>query len=831
MAGINVPQYDIYKIGTKKLKYYNWDLKITKRDAYKRNEVVSLFESQEFRLIADILQSPIDQIEFDKYLLIVVIDSPGDFNKALRKSGIKVNGVTYKRFVGTASGLKNNTIIFANVDILEELNNRCNCGRKMDIEIIPAKLEAYKSLTCSASQPISDPHGIIVVPDCLTHIREDVIMIDDSGDSEEPSMKLLKDEELENNANDGFCICKISYMQRISEDLGLNYVTSGVCLRNAWLKGMMYAFPIEEFVEQYNGGNYIVKDIWGKDKDLRDAELILTESVFKLWYAYDSAEDYIEKYHENKYGFAVTKISPAELEDQREVNYQYLQSYDFTDEDIAELCNPTVKYLKDSMCGDYAQTVKFLGLNGSIENYTWQHALRISPKMMNDPFIIDSVHRMIRKKIDGAKIGKLLVEGNYQVISGDPFSLMQNICGLEVTGLLKPNEIYSKYWSDRNVDEVLLFRSPMTVHNNIRRSKVVNSDSANYWYQYMDTILIINSFDTTCQSLNGADNDGDLVMSTNNSVLLRRHRVLPAIICIQRKVDKIVPTEKDIIKTNRDGMGNKVGTITNRVTAMMEVQSHFKPESKEYKELEYRIACGQLYQQDEIDRLKGIVAKPMPKYWYDYKACDGDSFLQSICVAKKPYFMTYVYDDYRKKYKKYIIQAQKDARREKNKEIEKMNIQEDDQFLMYYYAKLPFGIGKCAMNRICWYIENVFKGLQTKLKHEKKFNYKFLRRNVIQSPEHIEAIQKLCFEYVDMLKKIKQDGYCLGTMKNISIANRNQMKRYFRSEAIQLCPDDDERTDIFLDLCYKHGYNRQFMWDCAGKEIITRLENMTYDNF
>ena len=33
MAGISVPQYEIFKIGTNKLKYYNWDLKITKKEA------------------------------------------------------------------------------------------------------------------------------------------------------------------------------------------------------------------------------------------------------------------------------------------------------------------------------------------------------------------------------------------------------------------------------------------------------------------------------------------------------------------------------------------------------------------------------------------------------------------------------------------------------------------------------------------------------------------------------------------------------------------------------------------------------------------------------
>lgn len=53
MAGISVPQYEIFKIGTNKLKYYNWDLKVTKRDAFKFQELVSLFEAQEFRIMAN----------------------------------------------------------------------------------------------------------------------------------------------------------------------------------------------------------------------------------------------------------------------------------------------------------------------------------------------------------------------------------------------------------------------------------------------------------------------------------------------------------------------------------------------------------------------------------------------------------------------------------------------------------------------------------------------------------------------------------------------------------------------------------------------------------
>lgn len=92
-------------------------------------------------------------------------------------------------------------------------------------------------------------------------------------------------------------------------------------------------------------------------------------------------------------------------------------------------------------------------------------------------------------------------------------------------------------------------------------------------------------------------------------------------------------------------MGNQVGTITNYVTSMMEVQSHFEKDSPEYKELEYRIECGQLYQQNELDKIKGIIAKPMESNWYNLGACGEDKYLQSLCAYRKPYFMIYVYDE------------------------------------------------------------------------------------------------------------------------------------------------------------------------------------------
>lgn len=94
---------------------------------------------------------------------------------------------------------------------------------------------------------------------------------------------------------------------------------------------------------------------------------------------------------------------------------------------------------------------------------------------------------------------------------------------------------------------------------------------------------------------------GDTNMVTDNHVILKNTQNPPTIVCIQRKADKTIPTEEDIISANKLGFNDEIGVVTNHATSMFEVQAGFEKGSKEYNELEYRIMCSQLYQQNTID--------------------------------------------------------------------------------------------------------------------------------------------------------------------------------------------------------------------------------------
>lgn len=548
------------------------------------------------------LYTKLDKLQYKPDYMCLIIDKEKDYYRACR--GFSINGIKYKRLLGTNGGIKNSTIVFVSEKHADELRRRIDNGRNPDAELVPAKLEAYKALTCSASTPVSLPNGILVVDDCETEFLSDIIYLTDEGDGE-PVMEMRKNEKIQMDASDGYGIMLPSLADKWSEELGLDYRVSGVNTRFSFEKGMVFTFDFVDFADKV-AKKYIVKDAWGNEVDIRNVELVLTTSMVKLWDSYENCEDYINKSIENGYTFGIAKTCPKELETERNLNYQFIQSYDLDDNDIEELISPTMNEIKDVLGGDWRKTVLFLkgaGLNadniGRIDD-DFIKAIMIDPRMVDDPFVQSTIYQLIRNRINEAKVGVLKVHGNYSIVSGDPYTLCQSIFGLELTGLLKDGEIYNQYWADRGADRLACFRAPMTCHNNIRLVRPADNEQVRYWYQYMTTCTIFNSWDTAASALNGCDFDGDLVMLTDNKVLVNKLQPLPALMCAQRRATKRVPTEEDFIRSNIESFGNDIGQTTNWITSMFEVRAHFEKGSAEYDTLSYRIRCGQLYQQNAI---------------------------------------------------------------------------------------------------------------------------------------------------------------------------------------------------------------------------------------
>ena len=860
----------IYKIHSSRLSKSNWNLSLTIPEAIDNEELVSLADSTTLRFInknkniegdANKIRKQIKDLKkqdtnmdnrnkikklyallyntlFVKDYICIIIDKNKHFDRMNNTKKFYINGIKFKRLLATNGGAKKSTVIYVNEQIYDDLHKRIENGRDVSKELVPAKLESYKSLTCSASIPVSDPKGILVVDDCETEFYSDVILLDDSK-TEYPSMTYEKNYPIKLNENDGYgMICpelSLAWGKEIDKDC--NGIASGFCLRNSFCKGMVFSFDYTDHAYHF-AESYIVKDIWGKERDIRNVQLVLTASMLKLWDSYKSLEDYMKCCKENDYTFSVTKVTPEKLENERYLNYQFAQSYELSEDDIDELIKPTVQEIHDVLGNDPIKSILFLrGMHLFENSYDTQEtdfikALMVDKEMIKDPFVKNKIHNSIKKRINDAKIGVLKVSANYSIISGDPFSLAQSIFNLPVTGLLKAGEFYSKYWNDKNVDKVVCYRAPMTCHNNIRILNLKNTPEMQYWYKYINTVTIFNSWDTTTHALNGADKDSDQVLTTNNPVLLKNTRELDAVLCIQKSAPKKIVKENDLIRANKNGFGDAIGSTTNKVTGMIDVASSFDKGSEEYKELQYRIICGQNYQQNAIDRIKGCISKPMPKEWYDYrfaKNTDKSEFNIRILADKKPYFFIYNYPYLMRRYKKYISDVNKNCLIRFGLDVKELIEKEDrnedeEQFLKYYYIKMPVFNNNSVMNRICWKIEKEFDGFKSiGTKEEDIFDSSILKSPTKYSKKRFTDIKSIYEDYNIKLREHAQSSSKSKIDKDEEKTKRIVVKENFKKQAQEICNNEDELCNIVVDLCYKNNYSKQFAWDICGNVIIKNL--------
>lgn len=868
-------------MSSKRLKQARWNLNLPLQSAIKnKNDIVALNDSQILRWICElngienldfevsklkkeikiIKREPISNenknkikelykklytLQYQKDYFCMIMNSDKDYDSA--NQGFKINGYKYHRLLGTNGGIKKSTITYIGDNIYNEIIKRMNNGRDKTKPIIPAKLEAYQALICSGSIPVTTPK-ILIVNDCNVTFREDILKINDEYGGE-PQITYEKDYEIEYCDSDGYGFMSPEYSCIVNKELNGNefegQTISGINTRYAWTKGMLFTFDFVEFAKRINQGNYIVKDAWGDWRDVRDYDVILTTSMVKLWDSYKCLEHFIHCCNENHYQFSVAKTTPHELENVRNSNYQFLQTYDLSDEKLYELCKPTIDEITDVLGCDWRKAIVFAkGMYLTEDNIDYLDndfikALMVDKRLLNDPFVIQKLHSMIKKRISDAAKGSIKLSGNFAIVSGDLYSLAQSIFSLPVTGLLKKGEVYHKYWIDKNIDEIALFRAPMTCHNNIRLRNVVHNEEMDFWYQYNTTGIILNSWDTTCDALNGADKDSDTFFSTDNNIIIEHTLNSTTIECIQRKAEKIIPTEDDMVQANKLAFGDEIGTTTNRITAMIERQAVFDKDSEEYKVLDYRIMCGQHYQQTAIDKAKGIIAKPMPKYWYNKSACnklpentEEQIHFKEMCLKvvaeNKPYFMKYVYPDLMARFNKYMNDTNSKCIREFKMSMsdltEKPNKTiREKEFIDYYKRFSPVGNNPCTINRISWLFEKTFKSYLIKHIKTTSFDYSILKSGVEYSNNDYQRIAKIKSEYDDSLKYYQQLANKQRLDKDEVSINRNMMLLKFKSKCEEICPNEKILCDIIIDLCYSSSKSKQFAWDICGEVIIENL--------
>ena len=323
---------------------------------------------------------------------------------------------------------------------------------------------------------------------------------------------------------------------------------------------------------------------------------------------------------------------------------------------------------------------------------------------------------------------------------------------------------------------------------------------------------------------------------------MRRQTNLPALRCIQHNAKKEVVTEENLIQSNLNGFGSKIGQITNRCTAMTSLMANYSEDDEEYKVLKYRTQCMQAVQQAEIDKAKGIKTYPMQKSWYILSECKQSdeytdeynekmAFYEKICAHKKPYFFGYNYSSLMKEYKETTNRAVTNARQQFRMELEEMlSAYENNEalpeeqriFVERFLHSLNLDSSKSTCNMICWEIEDIFDG-KTNFVPNKADLYTLLRRDEESNPSLLDKVTKLC-KKSEKKKTVKCVIGALLNNQDSEYDDEYSNVDYDMTDILsEVCNNEEQLCDLLLDYCYKYSGNKEILWNVCGEVIIKRL--------
>lgn len=895
---IKQKQFLTMKFNSDRLKKFKYNIQLSIDEAFENKEMIALFENQLIDSILDITDRNIDFNKMDELKKeikrIKKLDKSDDNSKLIKqyqdeinnmmfvpeyitikmtakshykylyKYGVIINGVKFKRFNASASQARVNTVLFIAETVFDELRKRTDNGRDLNHPLAPSKLNAYRGLYCSSRFRVSTPR-FCVVKDYESPTKMKVNFVTETPDWNEDDIveegvELTKDF----NRFDGMGLISPQQARKWAEELELDYVPSQFCIRGSFLKGMVCVFDIHKFIKEKNNDNPMIETIYKDENDdyikvnLNEIDVIVTESQLKLWDSWDSVEHYNKCCEENGLSWGVSLFTPKKDKDFFYENYQFLQTLDLNDEDVINITSKFVNWIKGVTSENVYYTMLFLLGFGVDEerflNYihkgevAWIRALILRPQLIDDKFIRLKVYNLIKKKIQEGSLGKIIVDGNFQVIVSDPYAMMEHVCGKEVKGLLKQGEYYSNYWNERGVNQVDATRSPLTYRSEHVILNLIKNDETEEWYKHCKSGIILNTHGDDTDRFAGSDFDYDILATTSDKTVIKGvYKDELPVIYNAPKPKKIKVTEDDLFKSDLFSFDSIIGGLTNKSTTGYALLAELNPQSKEYEVTLKRIKTITKAQSAQIDKtkigqeVKGIVGK-----WVNYVPAPRDDqgnllpedestkeereFNNRILLNKHPYFFIYLYKNTKKKYKNHIKQYEILALQRLGVTLDEIKTSkrrtvEQQEFLDEFYRKSPVIESDCTMNKICRRIESIDFEIKKLLKDDgiKDIHDLFISDSIQFNKNTYNKIKKEIKNYNSSVRQIMVSFDYEDEKEKLNEINIKQ--NTFKDKLFGLCSNETELINYIVHYYYIDNVksNKDLMWSLFGDEIVDEL--------
>lgn len=740
---------------------------------------------------------------------------------------VTYNGIEYRRIIVSSSHSRTQKAMLVSVDVWDKAMDILLCGLDRNTKYkYMSKWNSYIGLAATDSIPVSMPNIVVIDDKEIIH-KEIVDVVQETDADKDGNIKrdfeviTDREENIRINLFDGAGLVTVEKAEQWSEELNLDYIPASFQFRCIpCLKGKLYTMPLIEFAKEL--GVSTITDIKGKKWDLFNDKIdcILTKSQFKFYDLYNEIEIWKEHFEKEMYGYKRTfNISSydenfSELKKTTVMAYQPLQTSEYTDDEIEELCKPTVNGYMEA-CSSVECFLKYRGITSEQDkddDIDWSRfpsyyqALYYNHALFNDEFIQKKIKQDLKSGKERAYVGKIMVSGNYQTLTPDLYALMQHAFGLEITGLLKDNEVYSNYWNYNLFETpwIDIIRSPH-IANEHCLAKVVTSEAMEKWFRYQQTGIILSVFgNTIALKLNSADYDGDHVLTTDNRIICESAKRNIANTIHHIKIDKresVKDTKKvdvgdinTIIECDYKGYKNNIGNVINPISVLWSLE--------QTEDIQNYIKIMSIVGSITIDYAKHGEEAEIPK-----------EIRKLLKDHNKPYFM------------KYLRSQRKKRSIEKEIKTNASLLGNEEEWL--------FDDSDCTMNKICHYMEEQIAKKHSSINEHESFDvtsllksspnvttkkYKKIKDRLTNAQEEFADISNV--NYYD-------DEFCMS-------GDSEKEQRYValydwtKADLLEIESDVSKLVDTLLAIYYtdkgfmKKYQDKSILWGCFGEQLIER---------
>lgn len=281
---------------------------------------------------------------------------------------------------------------------------------------------------------------------------------------------------------------------------------------------------------------YQVKDMFGHWHYLKDIKIITTDNAIK-WKKFkdlmggslESAYEYwCKKVNEDGSVFGIVKTDHiSKLGEYQQLSYQMVNTLPCTKDDVRDIASTSIEYV-ELLKQDNNEFEKFLRKNANEVNHYEMMAdlYDHNHEFGNSTFFRHEKSKIISAYVHKLRKGKIVVNGDNLTICGNPYALLLYSVGEDFTKdptlLPEPGTIQCYTTRFKHDEFLCAFRNPHNSPNNICYFHNVYSDEMERYFEFSPNILAINCIETDVQPrLNGADEDSDFVLATNQPTMVK----------------------------------------------------------------------------------------------------------------------------------------------------------------------------------------------------------------------------------------------------------------------------------------------------------------------